>query len=426
MAAADHTHSPTPEEIMEYLDGEGTTASRAMIEAHLVDCGACQVVASEHRRVSEDVRAWPVEPAPASLRAPLPPRSRLLRFPAWRPSRLTWIVAGASAAVLVAFFVSPPPKRAVTANAVELARSPAASRQAPLEALSDQRAEMAYRSRQSSRRVGGAFGGAGGRETAEARADLQAMPEASADLQAMPQAATSQGPLRTPAVIRTAMLRIVTKEFDGVRPAVEAIVTGAGGFVDHMTATGDPGSVRALRGTLRIPSDHLADVANRLRGLGQVVEDTQGSEDVADQLVDLGARLTSARVTERRLTELVKNRTGKLSDVLDVERELARVRVDIERLDAETTNIGRRVSYATVIIEIAEKRKAGLIPGPLSLASRFRIAASNGLESAMESATVALLFLLTAGPFLVLWGVVLGSAWFIVRRVLRSRIPGSR
>ena len=428
MAAADHTHSPTPEEIMEYLDGEGTVASRAGIEVHLVDCGACQVVASEHRRLSEDVRAWPVGPAPASLRAPLPPRSRLLgrRFAAWRPSRLTWIVAGAAAAVLVAFFVSPPPRRAAS-----VAAAPAASvtlgRQgggggaggqalprAPDVAESDVSEALSLdSSNRSARRVGGAV-------------SREEMAPNRAQLQAMPQAVTSQGTLRKPAVIRTATLRIVTKEFDGVRPAVEAIVTGAGGFVDHMTATGDPGSVRALRGTLRIPSDRLADVANRLRLLGQVIEDTQRSEDVADQLVDLAARLTSARVTELRLTELLKNRTGKLSDVLDVERELARVRVDIERLDAETTNIGRRVSYATVIIEIVEARKAGLIPGPLSLGSRFRIAASDGLESAMESVTGTLLFLLTTGPFLVLWSVVLGSAWFMVRRVLGSRMPGSR
>ena len=78
------------------------------------------------------------------------------------------------------------------------------------------------------------------------------------------------------------------------------------------------------------------------------------------------------------------------------------------------------------MFEIMEERKAGLIPGPLSLASRFRIAASDGLESAIESITAALLFLLTAGPFLVLWSVVLGSAWFIVRRIRGSRVPGSR
>jgi hypothetical protein len=215
---------------------------------------------------------------------------------------------------------------------------------------------------------------------------------------------------------------MVTKELDGIRPMVEGIVAAAGGFVDQMTATGDPGSARSLRGTLRIPSDRLGEVADRLRRLGQVVEDTQGSEDVSDQLVDLDVRIKSARATERRLTELLSNRTGTLSDVLEVERELARVRVDIERLDAESTNIGRRVSYATLKLEIVEERKAGLNSGPLSLGSRFRISAENGLESAMESVVWALLSVVEAGPFLVLWTVVLGSAWLILRRVLGSRM----
>ena len=431
MAAADHIHSPTPEEIMEYLDGEGTVASRAGIEAHLVDCGACQVMAAEHRRLSEDIHEWPVEPAPASLRPPMPPRSRLLpwRLFAWPPSRLTWLTVGAAAAVVVVLFVSQPPRPGPSVSAAfSTPGSPPVSADGRSGvAVSEEPETLAYAERlRSSPMDAPLAGGARRREMAEDRAEMLAVPETRAQLERMPQTVTSQGAVRRPSVIRTATLRIVTKDFDGVRPAVEGIVTEAGGFVDQMTATGDPGSARALRGTLRIPSDRLANVASRLRQLGQVVEDTQGSDDVADQLVDLGARLTSARATELRLTELLKNRTGKLSDVLEVERELARVRVDIERLDAETTNIGRRVSYATVTIEIVEERKAGLIPGPLSLASRFRIAASDGLESAMESATLAILSLLRAGPFLVLWFVVLGSAWLILRRALGSRVSGSR
>jgi hypothetical protein len=234
----------------------------------------------------------------------------------------------------------------------------------------------------------------------------------------------AQDTARKPSVVRTTTLRIVARDFDAVRPAVESVVAAAGGFLDRLTATGGPGSVRALHGTLRIPSDRLGEVSERLRQLGQVVEDTQRSEDVSDQLVDLDARLASARTTERRLVELLRSRTGTLSDVLNVERELARVRIDVERLDAETTNIGRRVSYATVIIDIAEERKAGLTPGPLSFASRVRTAAADGVESALESAAWTLLSLLRAGPILGLWALVLGSAWLIFRRARARRTPG--
>jgi hypothetical protein len=226
-------------------------------------------------------------------------------------------------------------------------------------------------------------------------------------------------------VIRTATLQIVVKDFSGVRAAVEAAVAQANGFIDQMTVTGDTSTARVLRGTLRVPGDRLADALARLRPLGQVVEDTQGSEDVTDQLVDLGARLASARATEQRLTEILRTRTGKLSDVLEVARELARVRLDIERLDAEKANIGRRVSYATIAVTISEERKAGLDPGPLSLATRIRIAAADGLESAFESVTVTLLFLLRAGPSLVLWGALAAAVWFTVWRRARSTFKDS-
>src|SRR4051812_17541917 len=89
MAAADNTHSPTAEDIMEFLDGEGTAASRTAIEAHLAGCAACQAIASEHRQLSLETNAWAVEPAPASLHAPRPPRRRLfgVSVPPWFPMR---------------------------------------------------------------------------------------------------------------------------------------------------------------------------------------------------------------------------------------------------------------------------------------------------------------------------------------------------
>lgn len=118
-------------------------------------------------------------------------------------------------------------------------------------------------------------------------------------------------------------------------------------------------------------------------------------------------------------------RTGRLSDVLEVERELTRVRLDIERLDAEKTNLGRRVSYATIDLTISEERKAGL-DGPVSLATRLRVAAYDGLEAAFDSIASAVLLVLRAGPALVVWGTVAAGLWFLLRRRLRLGIQDPR
>jgi hypothetical protein len=155
--------------------------------------------------------------------------------------------------------------------------------------------------------------------------------------------------------------------------------------------------------------------------MGQVVEDTQGSQDVTDQIVDLDARVVSARATEVRLVQLIRERTGKLSDVLEVERELTRVRLDIERLVAEKTNLDRRVSYTTIDVTITEERKASL-DGPLSFATRLRIAAADGVEAAFDTVATMILMILRAGPTLILWAIVVATGWLIVRRFRGSSV----
>lgn len=223
------------------------------------------------------------------------------------------------------------------------------------------------------------------------------------------------------ALIRTATLQIVATDFSHVRTAVERIVADMNGFADQLSVSADPGSARVLRGSLRVPGDRLDDALARLRALGQVTHDQQNAQDVADQLVDLDARLKNARATEQRLTELLRERTGKLSDVLEVEQELSRVRLDIERLDAEKTNTSRRVAYAAIDVTISEERKAGVDPGPLSLGTQIRVAAADGLQTVVDTLVGLVLFALRAGPALAVWAIAAAVVWTAVKRARRAR-----
>jgi Domain of unknown function (DUF4349)/Putative zinc-finger len=394
-------HSPTPEELMEYVDGEGTPASRAGIDAHLATCPACQELAAQQRGLSRDLSAWRVAPAPDALR---PPQAggRVIARPWWRPSR--FVLPSLSVAALVLIVASAQWRRAtppaVKAETISLAdKQPEVSRAIELR---------------------------GGRDAAgpSAGGHRILVPEAPKP-PAMQRADEEQQATRGPAVIRTATLQLVAKDFTSARGAVEVIMDAAGGFADQLGVSADPGSARVLRGTLRVPGTRLTDVLTRLRALGQVTQDQQNAQDVADQLVDLDARLKSARATEQRLIDLLKNRTGKLSDVLEVEQELTRVRLDIERLDAEKANMTRRVAYATIDLTISEERKAGLDPGPLPLFTQLRIAAADGLQNVVDTLVGLTLFVLRAGPSLVLWGLVAATLWIAVRRVRRRAGSGS-
>src|SRR5262245_11514142 len=344
--AAEHVHSPTPEDIMEYVDGEGTPAARAGIEAHLATCAACQALVQEQRAQSRDLAAWRVAPAPDSLKAPA--RAPVFAtFVRRRPSRVVMAAVSVAAVLMIAV---PYPAR----------------RLAPKPTLAMVSAEPAARKTYEEKIVMQGGGGGG----------LRQMP----GQPPVDRGQTSHGP----AVIRTATLQIIAKDFSHVRSAVEVILDSTGGFADQLGLSADPGSARVLRGTLRVPGARLTDVLTRLRALGQVTQDQQNAQDVADQLVDLEARLRNARATEQRLSDVLKNRTGRLTDVLEVEQQIMRVRLEIERIDAEKTNMTRRVAYATIDLTISEERKAGLDPGPLPLLTQLRIAGADGLQGAID------------------------------------------
>jgi hypothetical protein len=381
---------------MEYVDGEGTAAARATIEAHLADCAACRALVDEQRGLTATLGSWHVAPAPESLNAPV---ARLART-WWRPSRTVAAGVAAAAVVVVGLVVQQRPRSSAPGATVALG-GPGVSAQ-PV--LPDS--------------IVGAGGGV--QEPAGVSSKLQARPAAESLAAARQADRPSPVAPRGPSVIRTARLQIVTRDFATARESVESVVNANGGFVDDLTVTGDTAQARVLRGTLRVRSDRFRDALGALRALGIVLEDTQGTQDVTDQIVDLDARLAGARATEERLTELLRNRAGRLSDVLEVERELTRVRVEIERLDAEKTNVTRRVSYGTITITVTEERKESL-DGPLPLTARLKVAALDGIEAALDTIAATVLFVLRAGPSLVLWGGLFFSIWLLLRRIRDSR-----
>lgn len=229
------------------------------------------------------------------------------------------------------------------------------------------------------------------------------------------QAGTMPDLPRAQKIVRTANLAIVTPEFEKIRQAIDGIVREVGGFVGQIQVS-DAGSARSLNATLRVPASRLDDAVRQLRAFGRVVDERQSGDDVTEQVLDLEARLSNARNTERRLNEVLKTRTGNVRDVLEVEREIARVRAEIEQLDAQRMNLERRVTYATVTLQVTEQRQATLDIGPQSVRSRLRNAFVDGLQGAYESAVGVLLLALRAAPALVLWTAVL---WWPARAVFR-------
>ena len=108
-------------------------------------------------------------------------------------------------------------------------------------------------------------------------------------------------------------------------------------------------------------------------------------------------------MTEQRLNAILANRTGKVSDVLEVEQEVARVRGEIERMDAERKNLETRVNFATIVVTLTEDYKAEMNVTPPSTGTQLWNAAVAGYQSLVDTALGLLMAILQYGPAILFW-----------------------
>jgi len=436
------THPYEQEVVMAYLDGELSADRASGVAAHLRECAECAELAEQMQGVSVHLANWSVEPAPASLASgleaarkdrALPKVDRRKGIAGWldgrfAPLRGRWIVgavgAAAVAVMLLAVGVQNSRKESnATAlsyrQAIESKQLLAPGAHAPAVAVTGRNytqstAPAPPPSDNASQMAAELY-----RERAQISENLEN------DLPA------SRGSLPTfqpaePMIARTASVSVIVKDFGPVEAAVKAIALRHSGYIASLNTASPQDSARTLSATLQIPSAQLESAIAELKQLGRVDQETQSGEEVTKEFTDRAARLKNARATEQRLLDVLREHTGKVKDILDAEQEIARVRGEIEQMEADQRALQTRIDFATVQLSVQEEYKASLQGAPPSTATRLRNAAVVGYRSLIESVIGIGVFALQALPILLLWGIILFlPARWMWKRFRRTAAPQS-
>jgi hypothetical protein len=184
-----------------------------------------------------------------------------------------------------------------------------------------------------------------------------AMPENFARAEeSQPKPAETPGPeLANRKLIRNATVQLEIVSFDDAVQKITAFANEERGYV--ATTSSEKQANGKLRGevVVKVLPENLDRFLQKVRGLGELKNQTLGTEDVTKAYFDTDARLRNTHVMEQRLIDMLKTKTGKVSDLLQVEKELGRVREDIERMQGELKYWDSQVQFATVTISLAEK-----------------------------------------------------------------------
>jgi hypothetical protein len=428
-------HPIEQEELMAYLDGELATDRAVEAAAHLERCAECQELAAELRKMSQELMGWEVEGAEtgegmpitiASALEAVPRKSKVtLKQRGWRglltARRMAW---GGAAAVFVLLLMTFSVSRLKPREGNDLRQVRGIGTLAPVSPTSAAAPQAAYPQASyynydSLGRLTPKDGNLDGLVSMEDK--LSATPRAKNKQESgddeFDQTADTPGVPTVPMIARTAGLTLVCKEFDKTRASVEEILKRHNGYIGELNVSAPSDAGRTLTATLRIPAPQLEAALAELKQLGRVENELQGGEEVTQQYVDLEARLKNGQHTEKRLTELLSQRTGKLQDVLKVELEIDRVRGEIEQMQAEKKELSKRVAFAMLNATVKEEYKARLQGAPPSTGSRFRNAAVDGYNTVVEGLIDVGLFLLSSGPSLLIWAAIL---FFPVRWLWRK------
>ena len=150
-------------------------------------------------------------------------------------------------------------------------------------------------------------------------------------------------------------VRIEVKDFQEVEKGLPGKVEQLGGFVGSYTESRRDQKERSGTWIVRVPVDQFSPLLEWLDTNFYVVEKSVKSKDVTEEFVDLESRLSNKRKTELRLTEHLAKSTSKLTEILEMEKEIERVREDIERIEGRLSLLRDQSELSTLSIR-AESR----------------------------------------------------------------------
>lgn len=232
-------------------------------------------------------------------------------------------------------------------------------------------------------------------------------------------------------IIRDAELNLETKDFPAALDAIASLAEEFDGYVQESNVSGaslydsNRRQTRSARFVLRIAASQLDTFLERIGEVCNISRQNITAEDVSDHYYDTKSRLKSMRIREERLLEMLQQ-AGELKDLLEIEKELAEVRYEIESLETTIKRLDSQVSFSTVTLFLDEVVEYTDTPAvPTSLGERVANAFQESWRNFADFCIELLLTLIILAPMIIMAvifiGVVVLVVWLVIRMKKRKK-----
>lgn len=220
-------------------------------------------------------------------------------------------------------------------------------------------------------------------------------------------------------IVRTGQASIQVDSLSAGIAAVRQLAQRIGGYVANTSIQAGRDQPHTATLEIRLPSSRFDDAVAGLAPLGKVDFVNVSADDVGEEYVDVSARVDNAHRLEARLIDLLDRRTGKLSDVLQVEHELARVREEIERYEGRLRYLRSHAAVSSLAVTVHEPLP---VVGQRGSGGVLHDAARQAWRNFIGFLAAIIASLGVVIPL----GAILALAVWLVTRIARGRKPEPR
>src|SRR5947209_10686211 len=220
-------------------------------------------------------------------------------------------------------------------------------------------------------------------------------------------------------VIRNASLTLETEDPSMAMQRVASIAEARGGFVvtseSRQQAGANGGQAQeVITMEARVPASQFDAAMNDIRAVGsRVTTQKITGQDVTEEYIDLEARLRTQKALEAQLLDIMKQ-AHQVSDAITVERELANVRTEVEKIEGRRRFLENQTSLSTINVTLQP-------PSPLVSTTGFFRSVRSAFGDGIDIAAAITLFLIRVLLALIPLAVFIGLPFFFLVRYLARR-----
>ncbi len=223
-------------------------------------------------------------------------------------------------------------------------------------------------------------------------------------------------------IIYNAQVTLIVKSLTGFNAKLDTLVKSSGGYISATDQSSQTEAQRNGSWTIRVPVERFNHFLAAVSELGELQRSHLDSQDVTMEYYDLEARIKNKQEEEKRLLKHLADSTGKLDDILSVERELTRVRGEVEQMQGRIRFLGNQAALSTVTLTVSEIQNY-IPPTQPTFAGQIARTFHESLSSLIAVGKALILFAVALAPWLPVL-LVLGLILFwAVRKANRQRPP---